>query len=68
MKAFNVIIVGCGAIAFRWLDHLTKRDDTEIKAIVETNLVRAQQAKDQYGLHCNLYMSLDEALEKEQCN
>lgn len=68
MKTFNVIIVGCGAIAFRWLDHLTKRDDTEIKAIVETDLVRAQQAKDQYGLHCNLYMSLDEALEKEQCN
>ena len=35
MIKHNIILVGCGAIAFRWLDHITKRDVCRLVALVD---------------------------------
>ena len=61
----KIIFAGCGDIAFRWLDHITKRDDCEIVAIAEPNTKRAMDRCEQYNLNCPIYGSVDEALEKE---
>ena len=62
----KIIFAGCGDIAFRWLDHITRRNDCEIIAIAETNAKRAEERSRQYDLKCPVYGSVDEALEKEK--
>jgi predicted dehydrogenase len=62
----KIIFAGCGDIAFRWLDHITRRDDCEIIAIAETNEKRALDRCGQYNLSCPIYGSVDEALQKER--
>ncbi len=66
MIKHNIIFVGCGAIAYRWLDHITKRDDCKILAIVEKNPANAKRYMDKYGIECSVYEDMDEALAKEK--
>jgi len=66
MIKHKIIFAGCGDIAFRWLDHITRRNDCEIIAIAETNINRALERKKQYNLNCPVYNSVNEALEKEK--
>lgn len=68
MKKFKIIFAGFGDIAFRWLDHITKRDDCEILAVAEKNIERAEKWIKKYNLKCNVYNSVDEALAKEKGN
>ena len=46
MIKHNIIIVGCGAITFRWLDHITKRDDCKVLALVDRNVDNAIKYRD----------------------
>ena len=62
----KIIFAGCGGIAFRWLDHITKRDDCEIIAIADKNLDNARAYCERYNITCNLYDNVKEALEKEK--
>jgi len=66
MEKHRIIFAGCGGIAFRWLNHITKRDDCEIIAIADKNLKNAEDYCQRYGIKCNLYDSVDEALAKEK--
>lgn len=66
MVKHNIIFVGCGAIMFRWLDHITKRDDCRIVALVDKNPENAQKYKDRYSLSCPIYTDLDDALANEK--
>ena len=66
MIKHNIIIVGCGAITFRWLDHITRRDDCRILALVDRNVDNALNYRDRYNLDCNIYTSEKEALEREK--
>ena len=59
---FKIIFAGCGDIAFRWLDHIMKRDDCEIIAIVEKNPQRAVNYQQRYNFSCKIYDSLEEAI------
>ncbi len=65
---FKIIFAGCGDIAFRWLDHIMKRDDCEIIAIVEKNPARAENYQKRYNFTCPIYDSLEEAIAKEKGN
>ena len=65
---FRIIFAGCGDIAYRWLDHITKRDDCEIIAIVEKNPARAAKYQERYGFSCPVYGDLEEAFAKEHGN
>ena len=65
---FRIIFAGCGDIAYRWLDHITKRDDCEIIAIVEKNPARAENYQARYNFKCPIYNSLEDAIAKEQGN
>ena len=65
---FRIIFAGCGAIAFRWFDHITKRDDCEIIAIADKNRANAERYCERYNIKCNIYESVEEALEKEKGN
>ena len=64
----KIIFAGCGDVAFKWLDHITKRNDCEIIAIAETNAQRATDRSKQYNLDCPIYGSVNEALKKERGN
>ncbi len=66
MIKHNIIMVGCGAIAFRWLDHITKRDDCRIIALVDKNPDNAKKYSERYNLNCPIYTDLDDALAKEK--
>ena len=68
MAKHRIIMAGCGGIAFRWLDHITKRNDCEIIAIADKNLNSAKAYCAKYGIKCNLYNDVKEALEKEKGN
>ena len=70
MKQFQIIMAGCGDIAYRWLDHITKRDDCEIIAIAEKNPVRAENYIKRYNLNPvpPIYSSVEEALAKAKGN
>jgi predicted dehydrogenase len=70
MKQFRIIMAGCGDIAYRWLDHITKRDDCEIIAIAEKNPARAENYCQRYNLtpRPKIYNSVEEALANEQGN
>ena len=70
MKQFRIIMAGCGDIAYRWLDHITKRDDCEIIAIAEKNPARAENYIKRYNLTPvpPIYSSVEEALAKEHGN
>ena len=65
---FEIIMAGCGAISWRWLEYLSQRDDAHIAAIVETDRSRAEAAKSKYGLDCNIWQTLEEAFQAEQAN
>ena len=65
---FRIIFAGCGDIAYRWLDHITKRDDCEIIAVVEKNPARAAKYQERYGFSCPVYGDLEEAFAKEHGN
>lgn len=68
MKRLEIVMVGCGAVARHWLNHLVTRDDTHICAIVETNRQRAEENKEKYNLDCNIYSSIEDAFANESCN
>lgn len=68
MDEFKIILAGCGLISVKWLDHIAKRRDCEILAIVEKDIGRAEAAKAKYGLECGIYGSLEEALQARQAN
>ena len=66
--AFEIIMVGCGAISWRWLQYLGTREDAHIAAIVETDRARAEAARAKYGLDCHIWGTLDEAFANEKSN
>jgi len=65
---FKIVFAGCGDIAFRWLDHITKRDDCEIVAVADKNPQRFERWAKKYKLNCPVYTSVDEAIEKAKGN
>ncbi|MBQ7165165.1 MAG: Gfo/Idh/MocA family oxidoreductase [Clostridia bacterium] len=68
MIKHRIVFAGCGGIAFRWLNHITKRDDCEILAIADKNLASAKEYCKKYDIKCNLYDNVKEAMEKENGN
>jgi predicted dehydrogenase len=68
MKQFDVVLVGCGVIAHKWMDFLTQRDDVRILALADFNEANIRVFKEKYKLNCHAYASINDALAHEKPN
>ncbi|MCR5264117.1 MAG: hypothetical protein K6D94_09605, partial [Clostridiales bacterium] len=58
----TLMMVGCGAIAFEWLEALKGRDDAVITSLVDLNRPLAERRKQEYSLDCPVFEDVDIAL------
>lgn len=68
MKSYNIVLAGCGVISEKWLDHICRRDDCRIIALVDLNMERAQATREKYRLDCAVYSDVSAALGNERGN
>ncbi|MCL2665031.1 MAG: Gfo/Idh/MocA family oxidoreductase [Defluviitaleaceae bacterium] len=61
----KIIIAGCGGISNAWINVLLKRGDAKIAGLADILPQRAVSQNEKYGLGCNTYASLTEALAGE---
>ncbi len=61
-KSLKLILVGCGTISLEWLDALKGRSDAVVSAMVDINPDAARARREQFGLDCPIYTSVDAAL------
>ena len=65
-EKLRLLMVGCGAIAFEWLEALKDRDDVRIIGLVDINPVKSKERKEQYNLDCPTYTDFDIAMAAEK--
>lgn len=68
MAKLNAIVVGCGVISVKWLDHIVKRDDLSVVALCDMNVERAEEMKKRYHFDCAVYRGADEAIKAGGAN
>lgn len=59
---FQVIVAGCGGISNPWLQHAVARADTQIVALVNPTLAKAEAQREKFGLDCPVFGDVDIAL------
>ena len=68
MKKYKVAVAGCGGMANAWIEYAVNREDCEIVALVDISKESAEQKAIQYGLSCNSYVNLEEAIKDTGAN
>lgn len=63
MDILNIGIIGCGRISYKHIQSFLQIKETNLRAVCDTNIERAQRTGEKYNL--NYYTSYNEMLEKE---
>jgi predicted dehydrogenase len=63
MPRFNVLLAGCGSMAYRWLNYITKRGDVEIVGLCDIIIERAAGYAKKFNLSCGIYDNINKALD-----
>ncbi len=68
MKKFNIALAGCGSVSKKWIEYVLSRNDAEMVALVDINREHAIYVKNLYGLTCEVYGNIREAIEEAEAN
>lgn len=68
MKKFRIAVAGCGGMANAWIDDALKREDVEIVALVDLFEESARKKAQQYGISCDIFTDITEAIQSTQAN
>ena len=64
MPRFKVILAGCGGMAHRWMDYITKREDVEIVGLCDIIIEKAVEFTKKFNVspNCGVYDDIKKAL------
>lgn len=68
MTQHKIIFVGCGSMAYVWMDYMKQREDVEIVALVDLYEENAKSLAKKFDVNAPVYVDLEEALEKHEAN
>lgn len=68
MKKFRVVVAGCGSMANTWVEYALSREDTEIASFVDINPDAAISMKEKFGINCDVYTDISEAILRANAN
>lgn len=62
MAKYNVLLVGCGDMANKWLEYIIERPDCEVLGLCDIIPEKARKMKEKNNLTCDVYDHIDKAL------
>jgi predicted dehydrogenase len=64
MARFKVILAGCGGMAHKWMEYLTRREDVEIVGLCDIVIEKAAEFTKKFSvnLNCGVYGDINNAL------
>ncbi|GAH78920.1 unnamed protein product [marine sediment metagenome] len=68
MKKFKIAVVGCGGMSNIWVKYALSRENTNIVALVDIDKENAENMRQKYGLHCEIYSDVSEAIKDSGTN
>lgn len=68
MTNFKIVLVGCGNMAYRWVEYALSRDDAQIVGLVDLLPENARALAQSYSLAAPAYTTLQEAINASGAN
>jgi predicted dehydrogenase len=68
LKAFQIVVAGCGGMARTWVEYALQREDCEIIGLVDIRIESAQAMAERYGLTCGVFTDVTEAINRTGAN